>query len=95
MNHEPNHSILKIDINPISVRVISDIYITFYRMKYIPTIDLMDLKSKRLFSIFIGASSFAKKLEEFREESNNIIDYEFWIQKDGDDKFSKFIITKK
>lgn len=95
MKIEANYDILKVDTNPISVRVVSDIYITFFRGKYIPTIDLMELKSKRLFSMFVGASSIAKNLEDFRLESNSIIDYEMWVQKDGNDKFSKYIITRK
>ena len=62
MKTEPNFDILKIDTNPISLRIISDIYIVYNYKKYLPTIDFLELKKQR-FSMYVGATSIATFLK--------------------------------
>ena len=96
MKTEPNFDILKIDTNPISLRIISDIYVVYNYKKYLPTIDFLELKKKQRFSMYVGATSIATFFENLRDKSNGvIIDYEIWIQKENDDKFAKYIIAEK
>ena len=96
MNTETNFDILKIDTNPLALRIISDIYLVFKYKKYLPVIDLLDIKSKKRSSLIVQATSVATFLEELRFSSEGtIIDHELWIQKESDDKFAKYIISEK
>ena len=92
MKTEPNFETLKIDSTPNKYRVISDIYFIFDGYKYHPYLDMLQMRNKKRVSISVLAQSLAKKLESFREKDKSIEDLELWLHRDGDDKFSKYIV---
>lgn len=96
MNIDTKFDILKIDTNPLSLRIISDVYLIFKYKKYLPVVDFLDTKSKKRSSLIVQATSLATFLEELRLSSEGtIIDHELWIQKESEDKFAKYIISEK
>ena len=87
---------LVIDINPVKLRVVSDVYVVYTsRRLYVPAIDVQNIKSKIKYSLWVSASSIASRLEEIRAVNEGaVIGIEFWLEKDGDDKFAKYILTE-
>lgn len=94
MNQELNYEKLIVDTNPIKIRLLSDIYIVYNkRGGYLPAIDFIEIKTKITYSLFVGARSIAKGLEDLRIENNDqIIGIELWIERKGTAKFDGYIL---
>ena len=96
MREQPNFEIQKISTEPISMRVISDIYMIYAYNKYIAVVDVYILKRKIQATLYASSTTVANFLEDRRIANNDtIIDIEFWIQKDGSSKFAKYILSEK
>ena len=96
MKDNPNFEIYKISTEPISMRIISEIYIVYAYEKYVPVVDVLILKRKLRATIYASSTVFAKFFEDARLMNNgSIIDLEFWIQKEGSSRFSKYIMSEK
>ena len=96
MNNYANYEILKIGSNPLPLRFISEIYLSFLNKKYLPIIDVYNTKTKKQFSIIVGASSLAVEFEKLRLDSDGkLIDLECWVHKESDDKYAKYLVTAK
>ena len=96
MLQDLNYDRLIIDTNPVKLRVLSEVYLVFTsRRVYAPAIDVQNIKSKMKASLWVSASSIAVRLEEIRQiNEGGIVGIEFWLEKDGDDKFSKYVLTE-
>ena len=94
MKHELNYEKLIVDTNPIKIRIVSDIYLVYnQRGGYLPAVDLLEIKSKITHSLFVGAKSIAKRLEELRNEnSGKLTGIELWIERKGTGKFDGYIL---
>jgi len=96
MLQDLNYDRLLIDTNPVKLRVLSEVYLVYTsRRVYAPAIDVQNIKSKIKSSVWVSASSIATRLEEIREiNQGGIVGIEFWLEKDSDDKFAKYILTE-
>lgn len=84
---------LKIGREPIKLLATSEPYVLFSKMGYSPIINVMSVKDKREYFIYISAKSIAIPLEQKRTENNNIFTgLEFWIYRDGDKKISPYVV---
>lgn len=93
MKIETNFPTKKIDMTPLKLSLISDIYLVFYRNRYVPAIDCLDIKKRQKISIFVSASSLASSLEALRLENDVIDGAEIWIHKESEERMAKYIMT--
>ena len=94
MNQELNYEKLTIDTNPLKIRLESDVYLVYnLRGGYLPAVDVIEIKSKIKYSLYVGAKSIAKDLEALRLENNNrIVGIELWIERKGTAKFDGYVL---
>lgn len=92
-NYIPTRERLKVDREPRKLRVESEPYIVFIGNTFVPVIDVLDIKRKREYYIPINPASLSKIIHIWVVENNGrISNLEFWINKESDDKFSKYEI---
>jgi hypothetical protein len=87
----PRRERLKVDREPRKLRIESEPYVVFLGGTFVPVVDVYDIKKKREFYLPINASSISGILLAWAiENSGRIINMEFWINKESDDKFAKY-----
>jgi hypothetical protein len=84
---------LKVDIEPRRILITSEPFVLYTPFGYQPVIEVLELKTKRTYLLFIAARSLSKPLEQFRVENDgNMTGVEVWIRKEGTDKKSPYIV---
>ena len=83
---------LKIDTQPIRLRIESEPYAKFMGRKYSVVLDVFDVKKKREFFITIEAQSLSQPIYELKVTENNLKDLEIWLSKESEDKYAKYEI---
>ena len=84
---------IRIDLEPRRLVVTSEPYIIYTRRGYQPVMDVIERKSKREYFLYISAISIASSLEQLRKENaGKFIGIEFWIRKQGTEKYAKYIV---
>ena len=85
---------LKIDMQPVKLRIESLPYVIFIGRTFVPVINVYDIKKKRENYLIISPVSIASELYSWlSDDPKSIINIEFWINKISDDKFSKYEVT--
>ena len=84
---------LKIDIEPRYLLITSEPYVVFTMRGYAPVLNVFEKKTGREYRIFISAKSLSDKLEKLLlGNGEKFVGLEFWIRKESDDKFSKYLL---
>ena len=93
MKHQVNFELVKVTIDPVKYEIGSEIYLVYQYGKYLPAIDLIDLKRKKQVSTFASAGSFAAKLEDLRSVNNDVLKGAvIWLQRESAEKSAKYIV---
>ena len=86
---------LEVTTEPVLIRIISDPYVVPTARGYQPVVDILALKVKKKFFIYIGSSSITKQLEALRVfNSDSLINLEFWIRKASDERMAPYILEE-
>lgn len=84
---------LKIDREPVRICFVSEPYAKFTSRGYQVAADIITKKRKKEYFLYLGAKSLSEQLHALIQENNNILSgIEVWIHKDGDDKYSKYVL---
>ena len=81
---------LKVDTQPIKLRIESDPYPKFLGRKYGVLIDVYDIKRKREYFLSIEPQSLSQPIHELVTTEGSLKNIEIWISKQSDDKYSKY-----
>lgn len=93
MMDNANFDLIKITAEPIMFEIVSEIYVVFSFKKYLPVIDLADVKTKRKHSLVVGASSVAMAFEKIRSlNDGTLMGTVVWIHRESDEKMAKYVI---
>jgi len=86
---------LKIDVEPMRLQFITEPYIVFGRFGYQAAFNVWLAKKKREYILLVGASSLSAGIEQLMKASdlNSYIGLEFWVQKESDNKMSKYVVS--
>ena len=88
---EPEHERLTIDEEPRRLLVTSEPYVIYNGWQYQPVVDVFEKKTRKEYYIYISANSLSKALELLRgDNKGKMMGLEFWVHKEGPDKFAKF-----
>lgn len=90
---DANFDLIKFGTEPIMFEIISEIYVVFSFKKYLPVLDLADIKTKRKYSFVVSASSVAMAFEKIRSlNDGTLMGTVVWIHRKSDDKMAKYVI---
>ncbi|MGI9229282.1 MAG: hypothetical protein ACR2P9_05430 [Gammaproteobacteria bacterium] len=94
--YDEEKEILKIGLEPVRIRVVSEPYVTYSPFGYAPVIDVWLVKKKREYRLYISAASLSSNLEKIREntEFGKFTGLEFWIRKESSDRKSAYILEE-
>ena len=82
---------LKIDTSSIKIRVDSDPYAIFVGRQYVAAIDVFDMRVKRDYFLIISPVSLSLVLNEIQVQSGgSLIGVNLWINKESNEKYSKY-----
>ena len=84
---------LKIDTQPIKLRVESEPYPKFLGRKYSVVIDVFDIKRRREYFLSIEPQSLSQPMHTIATTEGSIRDIELWISKTSDEKYAKYEIS--
>lgn len=84
---------LKIDTQPIKLRIESEPYPKFLGRKYSVFIDVYDIKRKREYFLSIEPQSLSQPLNALATTEGSLRDLEVWISKTSDEKYAKYDIS--
>lgn len=91
--NETNFDLKKFGTEPLKFEIISEVYVVFSFKKYVPAIDLVEVKAKRKYSFIVGASSVAIALEKIRSLNNGTLSGTVvWIHRESEDKMAKYVV---
>jgi len=86
---------LEVTTEPVLIRIISNPYVIPTARGYQPVVDILALKTKKKFFIYIGSSSITKQLEALRaSNAESLINLEFWIKKASDEKMAPYLLEE-
>jgi len=86
---------LKVDTEPRRLLVTTEPYVVFTALGYQAAMDVYERKTKRHWSIYIGAVSISKSLCTLvNANAGSAIGLEFWINKESDNQKSKYILSE-
>ena len=86
---------LKFDIEPKRILISSEPYVIYTVRGYQAVVDIIEMKRKKEYLMYIGSASLAKPLELLiRENNNKATGLELWIRKETPEKTSKYIIEE-
>lgn len=90
----PNYrSNLKVDIEPKKILFTSEPYVIYTPFGYQAVADILELKLRHEYILYLSARSLARQLEVLRNEhSGQLKGLEVWIRKKSDDKKSEYIV---
>ena len=83
---------LKIDTQPIKLRIESEPYVKFMGRKYSVVLDVLDIKKKREFLIVIEAQSLSQPIYQLTVTEKKLKDIEIWLSKESEEKYAKYEI---
>lgn len=83
---------LKIDTQPIRLRIESEPYVKFMGRKYSVVLDVFDVKKKREYFIVIEAQSLSQPIYQLSVTEKKLKDLEIWLSKESEDKYAKYEI---
>ena len=84
---------LKIDSQPIKLRIESEPYAKFLSRKYCVVIDVFDIRKKREFYLIIDAQSLSGPIHELRVAEGDLRDIEIWVSKETEEKYAKYEVA--
>lgn len=87
--------ILKIGVEPKRLLVTSNPYVMYSARGYVPILDVLELKTKKEYSIYVSAKSIASNLEQLRSENGgSLVGCEIWVRKAGPEKTAQYIVEE-
>ena len=93
MISDANFDLKKFGMEPLKFEIISEVYLVFSFKKYVPVLDLVEVKTKRKCSFVVGASSVAIALEKIRSlNDGTLASTVVWIHRESDEKMAKYVI---
>lgn len=93
MKDSHNFDLIKFDSEPIMFEIVSEVYLVFSFKKYLPLIDLANVKTKKKYSFVVSASSVAVAFEKIRSLNNgSLLGTVVWIHRESEDKMAKYVI---
>ena len=84
---------LKVDTQPIKLRIESEPYPKFLGRKYSVLIDVYDIKRKREYVLNIEPQSLSQPIHELVTTEGSLKNIEIWISKESDEKYSKYELS--
>lgn len=84
---------LKVDTQPIKLRIESEPYAKFLGRKYSVLIDVYDIKRKREYILIIEPQSLSQPIHELATTEGSLKNIEIWISKESDEKYSKYELS--
>jgi len=84
---------IKIDRNPVKLRLDSEPYVFFMGKKYAAVVDVYELKRKREYFLIIEPQSLSIPLHQLQTAEGKLLGLVIWLSKESDDKFSKYEVT--
>ena len=87
---------LKVDTEPVRLRIISEPYVIFTPFGYQAAIDVWQIKKKTKKRLFLSAKTLSLQLETIRKENkmNNFFGMEFWINKESASRKSPYVLAE-
>jgi hypothetical protein len=86
---------LRIDIEPKRLLITSEPYVIYTARGYQPVVDVVELRSKREYYVFISAKSISQKLEALRHENaGKLAGLEIWIRKESSEKMAGYLVEE-
>ena len=93
MRDSPNFELIKFTTEPKKFEISSEIYLVFSFKKYVPVLDLVEIKNNRKYSFIVGASSVAVALENIRALNGGVLPGTMvWVHRESEEKMAKYII---
>ena len=93
MRDSANFDLIKIGTEPLKFEIISEVYVIYSFKKYVPTLDLLEIKSNSKRSFVVSASSVANALEKIRPlNDGTLVGTVVWIHRESEDKMAKYVI---
>lgn len=78
---------------PIRLRIESDPYVALIGSSFVPVIDVYSVKLKREYYLPISARSIGAVFSSWlQQEYDSLVNIEFWINKESDERYSKYEI---
>jgi hypothetical protein len=84
---------LKVDTQPIKLRIESEPYPKFLGRKYSVLIDVYDIKRKREYALSIEPQSLSQPIHELMTTEGSLKNIEIWISKKSDDKYARYELS--
>lgn len=84
---------LIVSTNPVKLRIESNPYVIFLGRSFIPVVDVYDIKRKREYFLPISAQSISLPMKNFLDLEGQLVNLEFWINKESEIKTSKYEIS--
>ena len=84
---------IKIDSQPIKLRIDSEPYAKFIGRKYCAVINVFEMKRRREYYLIIDAQSLSRPLFELEESEGALRELVIWINKESDEKYAKYEIS--
>jgi len=84
---------LKVDTQPIKLRIESEPYPKFLGRKYSVLIDVYDIKRKREYALSIEPQSLSQPIHELITTEGSLKNIEIWISKKSDDKYARYELS--
>ena len=86
---------LKVDTEPRHLLVTSEPYVIFTGTIFLPAVTVYEKKKKKEWLLYIGAKSFSQPLFQLMSENmDTAIGLEFWIRKENDSKYAKYVLEQ-
>ena len=94
MNYSLKYDRIIIGIEPIKIQTISEPYVVLSYFGYQVAIDVFEKKKNKSKTLILSAKSLSLALESLRTENNGrLLGLEFWINKESEEKKSKYVIS--
>jgi hypothetical protein len=90
MNEPAAKDRLKIDSRPRKLRIDSEPYVLFAHGKYIPILDVVDIKTRVGYYLIIDAQSLGITLRKLEQVEGRLTDLLIWLNKESDEKYAKY-----
>jgi len=84
---------IKIDAQPVKLRIESEPYAKFLGRKYCAVINVYDMKKKREYYLIIDAQSLSQPLFKLAESEERLRELVIWVNKESDEKYAKYEIV--
>lgn len=84
---------LKLDTQPVKLRIETEPYVKFLGRKYSVVIDVYDLKRKRDYFLNIEPQSLSQPLFKLESSEGQLKELVVWINKESDEKYAKYEVV--